>query len=157
MSSKHAARPNVLPWPPMLLAGAAVASILLGGALPLPALHEDWTAWLGGAVVLIGIALDVWAIVTMRRADTNILPNRAADLLVTWGPFRYSRNPIYLANTILLIGIGVAVGNYWFILSALVSALLVDRLAIRREEHHLAAKFGADWIDYSQQTPRWLF
>jgi protein-S-isoprenylcysteine O-methyltransferase Ste14 len=75
---------------------------------------------------------------------------------VTWGPFRFSRNPIYLGNTLLLIGIGIAGGNYWFVLGALVSALLVDRLAIRREEQHLAARFGEAWTNYAQSTPRWL-
>jgi protein-S-isoprenylcysteine O-methyltransferase Ste14 len=149
-------RPNKLPWPPMLMAAIAAAAILLGGAWPLPSFDSSVATLLGVVLVAIGLGLDIWAIVTMRGADTNIMPNRAADLLVTWGPFRFSRNPIYLGNTLLLIGIGVAGGNYWFVLGGLLSALLVDQLAIRREESHLAARFGEAWTSYAEKTPRWL-
>jgi len=156
MTVSDTARPNVLPWPPMVLVGAALVAIALGRMLPLPALDGFWPTALGLATLLAGVALDLWAIMTMRRAATNIMPNRAADRLVTWGPFRFSRNPIYLANTLLLIGIGVAFGNLWFVLCAVASAMIVERLAIRREERHLAAKFGADWTAYAAATPRWL-
>jgi protein-S-isoprenylcysteine O-methyltransferase Ste14 len=149
-------RPNVLPWPPIIVALAALTAILLGRVWPLPSPDAGGLAIFGVVVALSGLAIDLWAIVTMRSADTNILPNRAADLLVTWGPFRFSRNPIYVANTVLLIGIGLAADNLWFVVCALVAALLVDRLAIRREERHLAARFGAAWSDYSAKTPRWL-
>ncbi|MCG6207273.1 isoprenylcysteine carboxylmethyltransferase family protein [Rhodopseudomonas sp. HC1] len=156
MVASDPSRPNVLPWPPMLLAGAALASIGLGALLPLPAPNAPWVSLLGGALAVLALGLDLWAILTMRSAHTNILPHRAADRLVSWGPFRHSRNPIYLANTLLLIGIGLAFGNAWFILFALLSALAVDRLAIRREERHLAQRFGGDWTDYAAATPRWL-
>ncbi|MBI5129923.1 MAG: isoprenylcysteine carboxylmethyltransferase family protein [Rhodopseudomonas palustris] len=156
MTVSDITRPNRLPWPPMLLALAALASIVLGMLAPLPAPSARWVALLGGALATLGLGLDLWAILTMRSARTNILPHRAADRLVTWGPFRFSRNPIYLANTWLLIGIGLAFGNAWFIVFALLSAVAVDRLAIRREERHLAIRFGNDWIAYSSKTPRWL-
>jgi protein-S-isoprenylcysteine O-methyltransferase Ste14 len=156
MTTDRTDRPNKLPWPPLLLAFTAAAAILLGGAFPLPSFDIVGLTFLGVLIVALGFGLDGWAIVTMRGANTNIMPNRAADLLVTWGPFRFSRNPIYLGNTLLLIGIGIAGGNYWFVLGALVSALLVDRLAIRREEQHLAARFGEAWTNYAQSTPRWL-
>lgn len=150
------ARPNALPWPPMLLLGAAVASIALGNWLPLRLPDSNIVTIPGLLIAALGIGFDAWAIITMRKADTNVLPHRAADKLVTWGPFRHSRNPIYLGNTLLLIGIGLAFGNAWFLLSALISAVLVDYLAIRREERHLAARFGDDWTAYASATPRWL-
>jgi protein-S-isoprenylcysteine O-methyltransferase Ste14 len=149
-------RPNALPWPPMLLVSAVVLAIALGRLAPVPALEGVWPTLLGGAMLVAGLGLDVWAIATMRRAHTNVMPNRAADLLVTWGPFRFSRNPIYLGNTLLLLGIGLAVGNSWFVVFAFVAALCVDRLAIRREEQHLAARFSDAWTDYAAKTPRWL-
>jgi protein-S-isoprenylcysteine O-methyltransferase Ste14 len=149
-------RPNVLPWPPIIVVIAVLVAVLLGRLWPLPSLESGSVAILGVVIALAGLALDMWAIVIMRGADTNILPNKAADLLVTWGPFRFSRNPIYLANTVLLIGIGLMFDNLWFVICALAAALVVDRLAIRREERHLAARFGAAWADYSSKTPRWL-
>lgn len=149
-------RPNVLPWPPMLLVLAALSAIALGALWPAPGSGDDWLTGVGFVLLGLGVVLDAWAILTMRAAGTNILPNRGADALVTWGPFRASRNPIYLANTLLLIGIGLAFGNLWFVLMAFVSAVLVDRLAIRREERHLASRFGDDWTAYAARTPRWL-
>lgn len=156
MAVSDPTRPNVLPWPPMLLAAAAVLSIGLGSVWPLPTLNTAWAKVPGFMLLALGIGLDVWAILTMRSARTNILPHRGADRLVTWGPFRHSRNPIYLANTLLLAGIGLAFGNLWFVVAALLSAAAVDRLAVRREERHLAQRFGRDWIDYVATTPRWL-
>lgn len=156
MTGSEGFRPNKLPWPPMLLAIAAVIAIGLGMVLPLPLPRSNIVMWAGYGIAALGFAIDGWAILTMRAARTNILPHRAADRLVTWGPFRFSRNPIYLANTLLLIGIGLAAGNGWFVPLALLMAVLVDRLAIRREERHLAIRFGNAWIDYAAATPRWL-
>jgi protein-S-isoprenylcysteine O-methyltransferase Ste14 len=148
--------PNRLPWPPIVFGLAAVAAIALGWLVPLPASGAGWTGSAGTAIMIAGIGLDVWAIWTMRRADTNIMPTRAADRLVTWGPFRLSRNPIYTGNTILMAGIGIAFAKSWFVVMALLAAVIVDRLAIRREERHLAEKFGTAWADYAARTPRWL-
>jgi protein-S-isoprenylcysteine O-methyltransferase Ste14 len=156
MTSNLSDRPNSLPWPPMLLGSAVLLAIVLGRLWPLPALEGIWATLVGGALLLAGFGFDLWAIVTMRRANTNVMPNRAADLLVTWGPFRFSRNPIYLGNTLLLLGIGLAIGNIWFVIFAFAVAASVDRLAIRREEQHLAARFGDAWTDYAAKTPRWL-
>jgi protein-S-isoprenylcysteine O-methyltransferase Ste14 len=92
----------------------------------------------------------------MRRGRANILPHRAATALITSGPFAVSRNPIYLGNTFLLIGAAAALANPWFLPVALLSAAAVDRLAIRREEAHLAARFGEAWRGYAKRTARWI-
>lgn len=111
---------------------------------------------LGAALVAAGLALDGAAVVTMARAKTNILPHRGADRLVTGGPFVLSRNPIYLGNTTLLIGAAFVLGNGWFFVAAALGAFATQELAIRREEAHLAARFGADWQAYAARVPRWL-
>ncbi|MFG1351801.1 methyltransferase family protein [Xanthobacter autotrophicus] len=154
-----AARPNRLPWPPMIYGGALVAALALGALAP-----TFWPAFLagpevrgGGAVVAgLGLGLDLWAVVTLHRARTTILPHRAADRLVTSGPFALSRNPIYLGNTLVLLGLGLAVFNPWLMAAALLAALATDRLAARREERHLAAKFGAAFEAYAARVPRWI-
>jgi protein-S-isoprenylcysteine O-methyltransferase Ste14 len=148
--------PNVVPWPPIIVLLAVVASMAMSRLWPLASIEWGGLTVLGAALIVAGLGLDLSAIMTMRRANTNIMPNRAADLLVTTGPFRFSRNPIYLGNTVLLLGIGLTLGNYWFDVFALVAAWLVDQLAIRREERHLSSRFGAAWDDYASRTPRWL-
>ena len=92
----------------------------------------------------------------MMRYRANILPNRAATALVTSGPFAWSRNPIYLGNTLVLIGLAALMGNVWFLLAAFVAAWTVDMLAIRREETHMATRFGAAWDDYAGRVPGWF-
>ena len=110
MDHDRTARPNAIPWPPILYGGGALLAVLLHQAAPIP------TRWLGTpplqhvgeAMILAGLALDLWAMATMWRAKANILPHRAATALVTHGPFAFSRNPIYLGNTILLLGAGLS-------------------------------------------------
>lgn len=110
----------------------------------------------GVGLILVGVGLEVWAMATMARRHANILPHRAATALVTSGPFAWSRNPIYLGNTLVLIGAAFAFGNPWFLPAAILAALTVLKLAILREERHLAAMFGEAWSDYARVTARWL-
>ncbi|MCI4680678.1 isoprenylcysteine carboxylmethyltransferase family protein [Rhodoblastus acidophilus] len=149
-------RPNWIPWPPILLIAAGGAAYLLQRGFPTSGLLPDWLMSFGEAVLALGLAFDFWAMGVMFLARTNILPNRGAGRLVTRGPFTLTRNPIYLGNTLLLIGIGLAFSALWFLPLALLAAFLVDRLAIRREEAHLALRFGAEWEAYAAKTPRWL-
>jgi protein-S-isoprenylcysteine O-methyltransferase Ste14 len=156
MNSDLHARPNALPWPPVIFAVAWLLGFVLQQLAPTDDLLPGWTLIVGRAVAASGIALDLWAMASLTSARTNIMPNRAAKRLVTWGPFAFTRNPIYLANTVLTIGIGLGLSALWFLPLAFFAAMLVDRLAIRREEAHLAARFGADWTAYAAATPRWL-
>ena len=148
-------RPNTLPWPPMIYGGLAIAGMLLQSYMPLP-----WPlpamGLLGTVMFLVGIATDIGTMALFIRRKANILPHKAATTLITDGPFRYSRNPIYVGNTLMLAGAGIAFSSLWLVLAALIAAVLVHYLAIRREERHLAAKFGNDWNEYAGRTPRWL-
>ena len=154
----RAARPNRWPWPPMIVGVTAAVAVALNHVLPTGAVipASGAVSVIGGAVITIGLGVDVWAMRTMQRCRANILPHRAATALVTTGPFALSRNPIYLANTLLLAGAGLTFANAWLLLAAVAQAWLVSRLAIRREEAHLAIRFGGAWQDYAATVPRWL-
>ncbi|MCX7320687.1 MAG: isoprenylcysteine carboxylmethyltransferase family protein [Hyphomicrobiales bacterium] len=119
-------RPNVVPWPPILLTVSAAISIALGYLVPISILRNAATEFVGSLFIAVGIGLDLWAILTLKNARTTILPHRSASHLVTYGPFRFTRNPIYLGNTILMTGIGLAFGAGWFVISGIVSAFTVD-------------------------------
>lgn len=151
-------RPNVIPWPPVLFILLFAAAYAAGAAFPTPP-PTGMAAWFrlaGIAVAAAGIGLDLWSILTMHRHKTNVLPHRAADRLVTAGPFRFSRNPIYLGNTVLLAGFAIALANPFFLLAAALNVVLVTRLAITREEAHLAERFGDAWRTYASTVPRWI-
>ena len=151
-----AARPNFLPWPPMIYVTAAAAAYYLGQFTPFPFVRDHTIGATGAFILLAGGFLDLWAMATMWRAKTNILPNRPAQTLVTSGPFRFTRNPIYLGNTIAMLGLSVYLNNGWFSLLGIGAAVAVDYLAIHREEAHLAMRFREAWLAYSASTARWL-
>jgi protein-S-isoprenylcysteine O-methyltransferase Ste14 len=149
-------RPNKIPWPPLIFLAMTAAAFFLELRIALPFGMSGWLRLIGWAFVVAGVGLDVWAMTTMLRARTNILPNRAADRLVEHGPFAYTRNPIYAGNAIVMIGIGIAWNSLWFIGFAAIAAALVQRLAIEREEAHLALLFGEKWNAFAARVPRWI-
>ncbi len=152
-------RPNTLPWPPMIYIAAAALAVLLHWLVPLPWLPDPLREFLfavGWLVVAGAVAIDVAAMRAMRRARTTIMPHKGANHMVTGGPFSFTRNPIYLGNTMLMVGIGLIAGIAWFVLLAPVAALATTKLAIAREERHLEARFGKKYRDYAKKVRRWI-
>jgi protein-S-isoprenylcysteine O-methyltransferase Ste14 len=152
-----AARPSAFPWPPVLLAGSLLGAWLLGRHVPLPwpGIDDGAARAAGVTLVAAAIALFAWAAITLRRHKTTILPDKAADRLVTDGPFRFRRNPIYLAQVLFLVGLAVIAQNLWFLFAAFVFGLLVTWLAVLPEERHLEARFGDAYRAYKAITRRW--
>lgn len=152
-------RPNTFPWPPVIYAAAILVGALSGYVLPtpwpLPPL-SDFLFGIGFLLVAIALAIDFYAMRTMHLKKTTIMPNKAAEHLVSTGPFAVSRNPIYLANTMLTIGAGLMSGIIWFLPLAFIAAFATQKLAIEREEAHLSAKFGKNWRDYAKKVRRWF-
>ena len=151
----YRARPNLIPWPPLLLVGLSLAAIALSLLTPLP-LAFPGARTLGIALIAMALGIDLWAMRTLHEAHTTILPNRGSSHLVTHGPFGFSRNPIYVANMVLMIGIGLLSLNAWFLPLAAVNAALTHVLAIRREENHLHARFGYQFETYCRKVRRWI-
>jgi protein-S-isoprenylcysteine O-methyltransferase Ste14 len=153
-----AARPSAFPWPPVLLVGILAAAWALGWAYPLawPGIDDAPARAVGIGIGIAGLLLFAWAAMTLRRHRTTILPDKGADHLVTDGPFRFRRNPIYIAHVMILLSIAELTKNIWFVLLALVYAVLVTWLAIIPEERHLGARFGDDFRAYKATTRRWI-
>lgn len=150
--------PNRIPWPPILLAGVVAAAIGLGQTYPLtwPGMDDTATRMVGRGLGLAGLALFFWSVWTLRQHNTTVRPDKATDVLVTDGPFRMRRNPIYLAHLFILLGIAELTKNIWFVILAVVYAALVTWLAILPEERHLEARFGDAFRDYKERTRRLL-
>lgn len=160
MSPSTRDRPNDVPWPPIIYLVAGIIAYAMSQAFPgfmvFAAISGENGLVPGLLISGVGLGLIAWAILTMVRYKANIAPNRAATRLVDDGPFRWSRNPIYLGDTILLAGLGFMFDNSWFFIAAPLAAILVHNLAILREEAHLASLFGAEWETYRSATPRWF-
>jgi protein-S-isoprenylcysteine O-methyltransferase Ste14 len=152
-------RPNRVPWPPIIYLAAIAVSIALGLLFPLPWISAPLSDILfaaGWLLVAAMVALDFSAMRTMARAKTTIMPNKASEHLVTTGAFSITRNPIYLGNTLLMLGVGLITGIAWFLPLAIVAAFATQKLAIEREERHLEARFGKKYRDYAKRVRRWI-
>jgi protein-S-isoprenylcysteine O-methyltransferase Ste14 len=112
--------------------------------------------WSGLALLVLGAALATWSRRTMQGAGTSMHPALPATALVVAGPFRFSRNPMYLARTLLYLGLGCLVNALW-VVAFLVPLLLVMHYGvIAREERYLGAKFGEAYRHYQADVRRWL-
>jgi protein-S-isoprenylcysteine O-methyltransferase Ste14 len=131
-----AERPNHFPWPPVILVSAIGLSVFLDSFFPLawlPSPLQELMSVLGIMIIGGALFIDVAAMLAMQRAKTTILPHKGSSALVTGGPFSFSRNPIYLANVLLLFGLGLALGNLWFwVLARFPAAFLAYRKKVRR-------------------------
>lgn len=153
------ARPNSLPWPPIIFLAAIAVSVSLNAFYPLPWFAQPLSGILsaiGWLMIAAFVVLNISAVRAMRRAGTTVRPDRGTDHLVTDGPFSITRNPLYLAGTILVLGIGLVSGIVWFLLLAVLAAFAVQKLAIEREERHLQARFGKTYADYAERVRRWI-
>jgi protein-S-isoprenylcysteine O-methyltransferase Ste14 len=155
-SDPHADAPSPVAWPPRLLAGAIIGGALLDLLIPLSA---DWPGWArpaGIALIVLAVANDLWCASVMRRHGTTLRPDRAVSALVTEGPYRWSRNPIYVAHIALVAGFGLATLSPWTLLFTPLVAIGLARLAVKREERHLRERFGQEFEAYVARTRRWL-
>ena len=142
--------------PPILL----VVFLLLGFALraiaPFSFAPEQSVAVIGPIIVVVSFAMFFWAVATMRRSGGSIPTSEPTDLIVHGGPYRYSRNPIYVSMITLLIGVGVWANTLWLIGLAVLAAYLLWWGVISREEGYLEGKFGSDYTSYKSRVRRWL-
>ncbi len=140
-------------FPPVWLAGFAAVGGVLGLALPIRLAYNEV---IGSVLIVAGFVLVLTAAAQMMIARTTLIPRRDPDALVTSGVFRFSRNPIYLGDAIVLAGLLIA----WDALISLplvaVFVLVITRRFILEEEGRLLRLFGEPYGDYMATTRRWL-
>lgn len=143
-------------FPPPLIYVASFGLALAAGRVgPVPVARAPLFA---AAVVCasLGFVLVSWSFMSFRIAKTTPFPHRASNALVTTGPFRRSRNPMYLSLALLQLGAAIAVNSLWAILSVPVSIIAVDRFVVPLEERYLERKFGDAYRSYRGRVRRWL-
>src|SRR2546425_4346580 len=101
--------PNVLILPPLLYGVALAAGFLLQWTAPRPILASNARYWAGGVLLASGVLIAIWGRRVMDRAGTNVNPALPATALVVSGPFRFSRNPLYVALTLVYVGLALIV------------------------------------------------
>ncbi|MEQ8395366.1 isoprenylcysteine carboxylmethyltransferase family protein [Thalassobaculum sp.] len=148
--------PGVITHPPFLYAGALVVGAGLDRLIPLPVLAPG-TGFVPGVVLIgLGLALAFWCFGLFRRAGTNVPTHKPVTAVVTDGPYRFSRNPIYVALTALSVGVALWVNSAWMLGMLLPTFVIMNIGVIDREEAYLAAKFGDTYLSYKARVRRWL-
>ncbi len=144
--------------PPLLYLGFLVLGVLVSVWYPLHVLPSAALAWtLGGVLAAAGALLGpVWGAFTLRRAGTTLRPDKPSQKLVTSGPFRFSRNPLYLSLTLIYVGGALIANSAWALLLLIPVLFIMQRLVIRREETYLMDTFGAEYERYKRNVRRWL-
>src|SRR5262249_25122090 len=113
-------------------------------------------AWLGAMVFALALGLFVWAIVTMTRAGTNVPSKLPTTAILDIGPFRFTRNPIYVGMMLGLIGLALAFNSLWLLLMLVPFALVIRYAVVAHEEAYLERKFGDVYRGYRARVRRWL-
>jgi protein-S-isoprenylcysteine O-methyltransferase Ste14 len=147
----------VIPVPPPAFYGAGfAASLALQHWLPL-GLHRPPALIIGGAELLAaGVALALAGVVTVLRHRTTIVPHRPVSTLVTDGPYRISRNPMYAGLAVAYLGGALLAGTWWALILAPLVAFVVFRLAIQPEERYLTGRYPTEYAAYRHRVRRWL-
>lgn len=161
MTNKNSSGPDVRFPPPFLFVGGILVAWLLESrvhALPLipgsvPAIVARSIGYL---LILAGLVIAGWGMMTFTRAKTAIIPHKPASSLVESGPYRFTRNPMYTGLTGAYLGIAVLLDSGWAFLLLPLVLFLLQRFVIQREERYLSAAFGETYDAYRARVKRWV-
>ncbi len=148
--------PGVIARPPFIYLGFLVLGLVFDWLAPQPLLPETLRYTLGGTLIALGLLLALLSIRRFKAAGTNFDTQKPATAILTDGPYRLSRNPIYMGLTAVYAGIGVAMDAPWVWLMLMPALAVMHYGVILREERYLERKFGQGYLDYKAQVRRWL-
>jgi protein-S-isoprenylcysteine O-methyltransferase Ste14 len=150
-------RPNVVIPPPIPWALAILASLVVGWLYPLQFVPASIPrAWVGGGLFVLAVALAVWAVVTIRKAGTQFDVHKPTTTIVENGPYRFTRNPIYLGMFLSQAGIAIGFDDLWVLATLVPFYFVIRHGVVAREEAYLERKFGPVYLGYKSRVRRWL-
>ena len=154
--SKDGKTAGVIAPPPIIFLALLLAGVEMDVLVPAPFLNDVVQAVLGSALIASALGLAGWCIWLFRRAETPVEPYKPTLHLVEGGPYRFTRNPIYLALVVAFLGAAFAIDTLWLfgLLPVLVAALHWG--VIRREERYLMGLFGEAYLAYCNKVRRWI-
>jgi protein-S-isoprenylcysteine O-methyltransferase Ste14 len=151
--------PGVRFPPPFLFVAGFLAGLGLNALLPFPLVPGGATplsVFVGWGLVALALLLGAWAMFTFAGARTSILPHKPAAGVVEAGPYRYSRNPMYVALGLLYLGLALWLNVLWPVFLLPVVYVLLWSLVVEREERYLEEAFGETYVAYRSRVRRWL-
>ncbi len=142
--------------PPFIPATAILVGLALHHLWPLSFLPGDSGNGFGWLLLVAALGLGAAAAWEMKSARTHLHVHKPALLILSSGPFAYSRNPIYLGMVAVVVAVACIFNSLWVLLLAAPAALALQKFAIEPEERYLEGKFGGDYLDYKARVRRWL-
>lgn len=152
----HPTETGIKTFPPLVFALAVGASFGADRLFPFKLLPDNLQLVPGGVLIAVSLALAGYAALQFYRHKTTIHVGHAASTLMTSGPYRFSRNPVYLAMVGVSLGIGIVADIFWIVPFVALAVVYLQRHVIDLEEAFLEAKFGDDYRDYVARVRRWL-
>jgi protein-S-isoprenylcysteine O-methyltransferase Ste14 len=143
-------------WPPVAVGGPLGLGLLITGSVGDPLAGSSVTVVSGWLFVAAFVVWNGWALATIARHRTALLPGSATRTVIVGGPFARSRNPLYLGLLAGSAGVGLLAGSSWALVALPLEWALLRWGAVVPEERYLAAKFGAAYAEYTSRVPRWL-
>jgi protein-S-isoprenylcysteine O-methyltransferase Ste14 len=148
--------PGVIAPPPLIYAGALATGLLANGRYPISFLPSKLARALGLSLVVVGCLLGLWGDRALRGAGTSVDPREPVTALVVGGPYRFTRNPLYLSITLVYAGISAFANALWALLLLPLVLSVMRRGVIEREERYLERKFGGEYLNYKERVRRWI-
>jgi len=149
--------PGVIVFPPALLLGTILLSVLFNLTWPWHVPYLAGMKAIGGVLFVCGAVLVGWGRRTMMRAGTHVPPHKPALVIVTDGPFRLTRNPLYLGGTTAYLGLSLGFNLVWGLVLLVPMLWVLHWGIVRREERYLEKKFGETYLAYKARVPRWVY
>ena len=140
-------------FPPVILLASIVLQIILLFSFPI---SVDLSSLLGLILILSGISLVFVSFRFMRKMKTTFIPDGTPEVLISSGPFKFSRNPIYLGMLTVLVGVAFLMSSLSAIIIAFVFGTIINFTWIAHEEKKLHELFSEDWENYSSKVRRWI-
>ena len=156
MSDRPPETAGVIAPPPVIFAGAVGVGLALQKARPLPVLPVGVRKPLGVGMAATAIALGGSAVAALKGAGTNVNPYQPTSAIVAGGPYRFSRNPIYLGMAMLGAGIGLLANAGWVLALLPAAVAVIEKGVIEREEAYLHRSFPVAYQAYKERVRRWL-
>jgi len=148
--------PDVIAFPPLIYGSALLIGLVVNNFVPIQFLVGTFNIWLGVLLISVAGPLVLSAVRVMRRAQTTFYFQKPTTSIVTEGPFRFSRNPAYLALTMLYLGIALLINSIWVFLMIVPTVIVMQQGVIKREERYLERKFGEEYLRFKEQVRRWI-
>jgi protein-S-isoprenylcysteine O-methyltransferase Ste14 len=142
--------------PPLLYAFFFIIGMLLHHFWPVGIPAQSFGRALGIVCIVSGMVLIAWSVLAFRHAGTSVIPVRPSTAIVTDGPFRFSRNPMYVALALLYLGTAFWLNMLWPVLLLPALLFMVQSYVITREERYLEQKFKSEYLQYKSRVRRWL-